>query len=108
MLPGDALAPSEAQRHSNALRNHPWGAESISKATYCGPFRACSMGFHVSRILFGDTTVPNKEQDYILLLGYSILYKNIILQGSTTKNNTTHVGSVGIFKLTGLELRRRA
>ena len=23
MFPRDALAPSEAQRHSNALRNHP-------------------------------------------------------------------------------------
>ena len=29
----------------------------------------------LSSILFGDTMVPNIEQDYILLLGYSFLYK---------------------------------
>ena len=33
------------------------------------------MGSHVSSILFGDTMVPNIEQDSVLLLGYSILYK---------------------------------
>ena len=29
----------------------------------------------VSSVLFGDTMVPNIEQDYILHLGYSVLYK---------------------------------
>ena len=36
---------------------------------------------YVSSILFGDTMVPNIEQDYILLLGYSILYKEYNLTG---------------------------
>ena len=35
-------------------------------------------------ILFGDTMVPNIEYVYILLLGYSILYKEIILLGLIT------------------------
>ena len=30
----------------------------------------------LSSILFADTMVPNIEEDYILLLGYSILYKD--------------------------------
>ena len=34
-----------------------------------------SSGRHMSSILFGDTMVPNMEYDYILLLVYSILYK---------------------------------
>ena len=29
----------------------------------------------MSSILFGDIMVPNIEQDYNLLLGYSILYE---------------------------------
>ena len=33
----------------------------------------------MSSILFGDTMVPNIEEDYILLLGYSILYKKYYL-----------------------------
>ena len=36
----------------------------------------------MSSILFGDAMVRNKEQDSILLLGYSILYKEYNL---TTK-----------------------
>ena len=31
--------------------------------------------FELGGILFGDSMVPNIEEDYILLLGYSILYK---------------------------------
>ena len=41
----------------------------------------CKAESHESCILFGDTMVPNIEWDYILLLGDSILYKDIILLG---------------------------
>ena len=36
---------------------------------------------HMSSVLFGDTMVPNIEEDYFLLLGYSILYKEYDLIG---------------------------
>ena len=39
-------------------------------------------------ILFGDTVVPNQEQDYILLLGYSILYKEYNLTWHKHKKHT--------------------
>ena len=45
-------------------------------------------------ILFGGIMVPNIEEDYILLLGYSILYKGhngITLLGSTTKKRYSGV-----------------
>ena len=47
---------------------------------------------HLSSILFGCIMVPNIESDYILLLGYSIYIRNIILLGLTTKKNTAHLG----------------
>ena len=51
----------------------------------------------VSSILFGDTMVPKIEQDCILLLGYSMLYKNIILLGSYTKKHYSgEVRSLGV------------
>ena len=34
---------------------------------------------YLCSILFGDIMVPNIEQDYVLLLGYSILYKELCL-----------------------------
>ena len=43
----------------------------------------------LSSTLFGDTTVPNIEQDYILLLGYSILYKEYYLTRFNHQKNTT-------------------
>ena len=46
---------------------------------------------HMSSILFGDTMVPNIEQDYILLLGYSISYKEYNLTRFNHKRNTTHM-----------------
>ena len=54
----------------------------------CSPSKGpqCCRSFphhHLSSILFGDTI----EKDYILLLGYNILCKNIILLGSTTKKH---------------------
>ena len=39
----------------------------------------------MSSILFGDTMVPNIEQDYILLLGIVFYIRNDILLGLTTK-----------------------
>ena len=38
-----------------------------------------------------NTTVPNTEQDYILLLGIVCYIGNIILLGLTTKNSA-HLG----------------
>ena len=37
---------------------------------------------YLSSILFGDTMAPNIEQDSILFLGYSILYKEYNLTRS--------------------------
>ena len=53
----------------------------------------CDFGtlIHLSSIVIGDTMALNRE--YIRLyppFGYSILHKNIILLGSTTKK-TTHL-----------------
>ena len=42
--------------------------------------------FRLSSVLFGDTMVPNIEYDYILLLGYSILYKEYSLTSTTKKS----------------------
>ena len=42
--------------------------------------------------------VPNIERDYILLLGYSILYKAYNLTGFNHQKNTTHLG----FRVEGL------
>ena len=36
---------------------------------------------HLSSNLLGDTMVPNTEEDYILLFGYSIVYKEYNLTG---------------------------
>ena len=41
-------------------------------------------------VLFGDTMVPSIEQDYILHLGYSILYKEYNLTRFNHQKNTTH------------------
>ena len=47
----------------------------------------------MSSILFGDTMVPNIEYGYILLLGYSILYKEYCLTGFNHQKNATHACS---------------
>ena len=47
----------------------------------------------LSSILFGDTMVPNIEYDYILLLGYSILYKEYDLTGFSHKKHHSTGGS---------------
>ena len=46
---------------------------------------------YLSSILFGDTMVPNIDQDYILLLGMVSYTGNIILLGSTTKEDYSNV-----------------
>ena len=46
---------------------------------------------HMSSILLGDTMVPNKEQDYLLLLGYSILYKEYNLTRCNHQKKATHM-----------------
>ena len=46
---------------------------------------------HVESILFEDTMVPITELDYILLLEYSILYKEYNLTRFNHQKNTTHV-----------------
>ena len=43
----------------------------------------------MSSILFGDTMVPKKEEDYILLLGYSTLHKEHYLTRFSHQKNTT-------------------
>ena len=45
----------------------------------------------MSSILFGDTKVPIIEYDYILLLGYSILYREYSLTRFNHPKNATHV-----------------
>ena len=45
----------------------------------------------MSRMKFGDTMVPNIELDYILVLGYSILYKEYNLTGFNHQKNATHM-----------------
>ena len=45
---------------------------------------------HLSSVLFGDTMVPNIESDYILLLGYSVSYKEYNLTGFNHQKNATH------------------
>ena len=47
-------------------------------------------------ILFGDTMVLNIEEDYILLLGYSILYKEYNLTRFNHQKNSTHVRSKAV------------
>ena len=47
----------------------------------------------MSSILFGDTVVPNIEEDYILPLGYSILYKEYNLTGLNHQKNVTQMSS---------------
>ena len=42
---------------------------------------ASSLEEKVSSIFLGDTMAPHIEQDYILLLGYSILYQEYDLAG---------------------------
>ena len=45
----------------------------------------------MSRILFGDTMVPIIESDYILILGYSILYKECNLTRFNHQKNATQM-----------------
>ena len=47
----------------------------------------------LSSILFGDTMVPIIELDYILLLGYSIVYKEYNLIGFNHQKNATQLRS---------------
>ena len=49
---------------------------------------------HLSSILFGGFMVPNIESDYILLLGYSILYKEYNLTGFSHQKNATTFGQI--------------
>ena len=60
-----------------------------------GPIGICRhiLGYdrHMGSILFGDTMVPIIEQDNILLLGYSILYKEYNLTGFNHQKNATHI-----------------
>ena len=51
---------------------------------------------HVRSILFGDTMVLNIEEDYILLLGYSILYKEYNLTRFNHQKSSTHVRSKAV------------
>ena len=51
----------------------------------CGVVPTVFGKYHSSSILFGDTMVLIIESDSILLLGYSILYKEYNLTASTTK-----------------------
>ena len=53
----------------------------------------------MNSILFGDTMVPNIEYDSILLLGYSILYKEYHLTRFNHQKNTTQMKSVCEFAL---------
>ena len=41
----------------------------------------------VRSILFGDTMVPNIEYDYVLLLGYGMLYREEYLTGFNHQKN---------------------
>ena len=50
-------------------------------------------------ILFGDTMVPNIAYDYILLLGYSIFYKEYYLTRFNHQKNTTQMNSKDIKEL---------
>ena len=45
----------------------------------------------MSSILFGDIMVPNIEYDYLLLLGYSMIYKEDNLTGLNHQKNATHM-----------------
>ena len=49
------------------------------------------LNLHMSSILFEGIMVPNKEEDYILLLGNSILYKEYYLT-RFNHQKTTHMG----------------
>ena len=53
---------------------------------------------HLSRILFGDM-VPNIDQDYILLLGYSASYKEYNLTRFNHKKNYSCVGAAGTLRV---------
>ena len=54
------------------------------------------MGGDASSILFGDTMVPNIDEDDILLLGYSILYKKYYLtRFNHQKKTLLNVGGGG-------------
>ena len=58
-----------------------------TSALHARKWMQCDM----SSILFGDTMVPIIEQDYILLLGYSILYREYYLTGFNHQKNATHM-----------------
>ena len=67
------------------------------------PSGNCSGNPYQSSILFGDTMVANIEKDYILLLGYSILYKEYNLTRFNHQKNTTQQKLIrGGDALTGL------
>ena len=58
--------------------------------------KASHASHQLSIVLVGDTMVPNIEQDYILLLGYSILYKEYDLTRVNHQKNTTQLAVVGL------------
>ena len=58
------------------------------------PVKVMSSGYEgpqMSSMLFGDIMVPNIEEDSILLLRYSILYKEYNLTGFNHQKNATQM-----------------
>ena len=60
------------------------------------------LNLHMSSIEFGGMMVPNKEEDYILLLGNCMLYKEYYLTRFNHPKKTTHMGLFFTAKDTGV------
>ena len=74
-----ALVPAESSQR-------PWN-----------PFAWLWVVSQMSSIFFGDTMVPNMEQDYILLLGIIFnSYKEYYLTRSNHQKNTTQIEGRGV------------
>ena len=59
---------------------------------HLGPaFKPMRPQYHMSSILFGDTMVPNIEEDYVSFWGIVFYIRNIILLGSQ-KKQYSHAG----------------
>ena len=76
-----------------AIQNHGSDAWHNMVETNQSVRMVRSSNLHLSSILFGDTMVPNIQQDYILLLGYSFLYKEYNLTRFNHQKNATHLKS---------------
>ena len=74
-----------------AFRSNPRFVRKVALAT-----DADLQSKHLSSILFGDIKVPNMEQDFILLLGYSILYQEYYL---TRFNHQREHDSLGVIDM---------